>query len=547
VAAGRRRHRAPGAGEATPRAALNGVRTAAGAGIAFAALSLLAQGYGYGVADHVLHLPMAAEAAGRPLPPGDLLAGAWAAHPTLWWPLLAALGPRSALALHVGLLVATGAAIDRLARACVGPGAPWAVALLAVGQAALGGVDTADPLLLPRGAALPLELLAWAWFVGGQRGRAFALLGACVGLHAPSAAALGLALAGQHVAERRSWRPLLLLPLLAAPAALPALLGGRAGALLTPAHAALIDLRLGHHVDAATWPTSSLVLAAAQAAVLAVGWQRAGPALRRGVLALAAVGAIGGGAGWALGVALPVQLELWQAGRFLSAATCIAAAGVLVDGRRGVRELAALLLGVGLLVPGAFALAAARRAGPTRSPHPLFGLALIAALALAARQPPSGRSPARWFVDPPPPPLADAVAALPEGTLLAVPPVGFEGLRRGGVGLYGTWKDGGEALFDPALAAEWRRRMELLSGAEALEPLGREPARGARQVALRTRLGDGFDRQDGDLLARTLAAEGVSALVLRAPGPPGWTVRAEARGWVLVDLRPPPSSTMIAR
>lgn len=531
-----------GPGPASSPLAIHGLL----AGSAYAALSLIGQGYRYGVADHVLHLPIAAQVRGVPLPGGDLLAGAAAAHPTLWWWLFGALSPSAALAVHLLLLVGAGAALYRLARGLVGPAAPWAIVLLAIGQASLGGADTADSLLLPRTAALPLELLAWAWFVEGRRSRSFALLGATVCLHAPSAVALGAALAVLHLAQRRPLLPLLGLPLMAAPVLIPYLLQGAGPLRLSPEHAAVIELRLGHHVAAGTWPTSAWLTAAGWLAVVGLAWRRLTPGLRGSIAALLGVAILGGGGGWALRIALPVQLELWQAARFFTIAAAIAAAAVLVDGRRGAREAAALLLATGAVMPGAGLLLLARIRGRSRAPHPLFWLLLVAALALSARHPLSARSPARWFVHPPRVPLDAAVQALPSGALLATPPTGLEGLRRGGRGLYGTWKDGGEALFDADRASAWRDRMMLVAGPSATSPLGRSLGRGARQAALRRRLREGFEAMDLAAVAPQLRADGVRYLIWRGAPHSDGSVLASESDLVLLDLEGRPQTATIA-
>ena len=506
-----------------------------GTGLGFAALSLLAQGLRWGVADHLLHLPLAADATGDLLPPGDLLAGAAAAHPTLWWPILASLGITGGLLLHLGVLVATGAALLRLARVLVGPAAPWVPLLLAVGQVALGGVDTADSLLLPRGVALPLELWAWAWFAEGRPRRAFALLGVCLCLHAPSAAAITAALALLHLRADRSLLPLLLFPLFAAPVLGPWLMSGTAPLRLDPEHAAVIALRLGHHVDASTWPVAAWRDPLAWLGIVALGWRRAGAQLRGATLGLLLVAAVGA-LGWSLRLALPVQLELWQAGRFLTILGAMAAASLLVDGRRSLREVAAGLLAVGQVLPGGVLLALARQRGAPRAPHPLLWATMAAAMLWAAGHPPAGRSRARWAPNPPTWPLQAAVEGLSPDALVATPPVGFEGLRRGGVGLYGTWKDGGEGLFDADRAREWRRRMGVLAGVDALAPIGRVPGRGGRQRLLRQRLQEGFQTQDVAVLAHRLRGEGVRYLIWAGPGPAGAAVIAVEGDHALLDL-----------
>lgn len=517
------------------------------AGLGFAALSLVGQGSRYGVADHLLHLPLAASVRGAALPPGDLLAGAAAAHPTLWWGGFGALSPSGALAAYLLLLVATGATLHRLARGLVGRAAPWAIVLLAIGQASLGGVDTTDSLLLPRTAALPLELLAWSWFVEERRARCFALLGAALCLHAPSAVALGSALTLLHLGQRRPLLPLLALPLFAAPVVVPFLLAGAGPLHLGPEHAAVIELRLGHHVAASTWPTSAWLTLAAWLLVAGLAWRRLPPILRGSLASLLVIAVVGGGGGWALRLALPVQLELWQAGRFLTIGCAIAAATILVEGRRGLREIAALLLAVGAVLPGALALVLARGRGRARAPHALFWLLLAGALALVARHPLTGRSPSQWFLQPPPAPLADAVGALPSGSLVATPPVGFDGLRRGGVGLYGTWKDGGEALFDPQRAQAWRDAMVRLCGPDAVAPLGRSTERGARQITLRERLVEGFEAQDIDLMAARLVDAGVPYLLWRGAPPRGATVLASDDDLLLLGLDDRPRPATIAR
>jgi hypothetical protein len=176
--------------------------------------------------------------------------------------------------------------------------------LLAPAQFALGGVATLDPLLLPRGAALPFELFALALLAQRRFASCFALLGAAACLHAPSAAGLAVASCCALLLTADRKRPSQFLsPALFFITALPVLglwlLGEEGGALLSQVDAQwleIIDLRLAHHIDPGSWPLRewALMLALMGAGGLAL---RRCPALRQELRFIA--GVVGGLILWA--------------------------------------------------------------------------------------------------------------------------------------------------------------------------------------------------------------------------------------------------------
>lgn len=416
--------------------------------------------------------------------------------------------PSVALLAHLVLLGLIGWRVDRLAETLRPGTGLLAVILLAPAHAALGGVRTADALLLAREVALPLELLALDLLLRRRDGSAGLALGFAGALHAPSAAAFGVAMVCLRPAFLAR-RPLTLAALASAPAWLPWLPRlGAAGPPMTEAWWSAIAGRLPHHLLFSAFPPADR---AATGAWLGLGLL-ASRRLRWGLLGLALWAAVVGALGTGLRLPLALQLEPWQATRPL-----ILLAGLAVVGRLG----SCLPLGQLRWRTGTLAL----------------GLLLAW---LVGRQGLLGHSPARWEPGPSPRQVAAAAEVrrrVPRGELLAVPPVGYESIRwLAERPVTGTWKDGGEALFDPSLAAKWVAVMEVASGrpwSDAPSPGRPEP--GADLAALRSWLDEGWQARGpaGRIeAARTLGAAwlleaceacpgGVELTDLRRPGPDG--------------------------
>ncbi|MEE2830025.1 MAG: hypothetical protein VX498_12615, partial [Myxococcota bacterium] len=318
----------------------------------FVLFSLLANGYVFGVADHGIHLVFVDRLLHREAWAGDLLALAADHHPTVLWWIEAAAGrvlglPTAFLLLHLLSLAATGLAIDLLVARIGGStrAAMAALLLLAPAQFALGGVATLDPLLLPRTAALPLELFALVALLDRRRWTAFALLGVAACIHAPSAAGLSVAAVFVLLREPKlSWRKRLLPPLAFFVASAPVLViwttGGDLSSSLSPmepAWLAIVESRLSHHLVPASWPLSEWLWMGAWmvgghvAFHSSVRLQEAAPFVR-GLLAGLILWCLLGGTllARALDLALALQLEPWECCRFLTLLV-----GVLIAVRLG--------------------------------------------------------------------------------------------------------------------------------------------------------------------------------------------------------------------
>jgi hypothetical protein len=406
------------------------------AGVLFAALATGLDGAVWGVGDHGIFAAFA-----RPALPPDGLAEAARHHPSVLWTIARWL-PGGGITLLLGLLAAraaTGAALFGLASTLAGRRAAWsAIVLLAPAFPALGGAPTHDPLLLPRGVALPFELLALTAALRGKT--AWPLAAAALLIHAPSGAATFAA-----VAAIAPGRGVLLAGLGAA-----LLIGPSWGARIDPAWWEIVVLRVGHHVDPACFPALEWATAAATCGLAALGAARrdaVGTRLRRAVLALALFGPVLSlGLGRAGGLAVAHQVEPWQASR--------------------------------LLVFVAISSAVASR-------HRIAFVLLWASL-LAAR----AGLPGRAFGDPGDPDER-AVAGFLRGETGAVrvPPQAFGDLRAHAPNpVTLTWKDGGEALFDRDFAFRWRAEMLAAAPcAEVFAPIGRGTA-SERTRELRGRL-----------------------------------------------------------
>lgn len=448
----------------------------------------LANGLGAGFGDADIHAALADPDAF----PGDLLSLA-SRHPSLLWTVLPA--PRGALLAAAICLLATGWAAGGLARELAPrrPGA-WVVAAATTGVSwgALGGAPTLDPILVPRLAALPVELLALVLVARGRWPLAFSVAGGALCLHAPSAVAVLLfALGAWWPARRLAWWAPGMAGLGAGVAV--AMVGTLGVAPMDDSVWQIVRARLAHHVEPGSWGGGQWAAAAAWAVaalVLLPRRLRAGAAAMLGGAALLGLGAEGTRS------ALLVNLEPWQAGRFAILLVAIA--------------LPLRLRGPWLAAP----LAAALLLSPPRHRDG----------ALEARQ----RALAAWAVD-----------HTARGDLFVLPPhlpPAFRAWARRPV--VGTWKDGGEAQFSPALARAWARRMDALCGCSLFaDPLPPEHAPYARSRALRQRLAAGFAAQPVEVLEAFAQGEGARWLVLDREVPGALVVA----GFAVLDLGSPDS------
>jgi len=481
------------------------------AGGCYAALSLLANGYVFGVADHNIHLAFLdmARHAGRW--DGDLLATAARHHHSLFWTLQAPLADSLGVANWTALaylisLVTTGAAAYHLSLVL------WArtstailsLSLLAPAQFALGGVDTLDPLLLNRTAALPLELLAVALLYVRRPMWSFVALGLAANLHVPSAAALTAALAALHWSklpgESKSY---LLLPLLCPLLALPVLIPwftstGTPGTEIwvDGPWRAVLEARMSHHLFAATWHADE--------------WLKMGFWLSLGALCLSlrqrpeaarfVMKLIGALCLWALtvavllgdslGLALALQLEAWQAFRFVTILCAMGAVAALVElPQRGLPRAASIAALVAVL---AASLQFHERAQRRYLPGGEHG---------------EIRELGQWLE-----------GNVPQGTKVMVPPVGLEQLRWRSLRPSTLhWKDGGEALFSRSFALNWKREMERGCACRPFpEPLPSGARPGVRLAELRARLRTGHAAMTARQLRDTAQLTKARYLVTRS-------------------------------
>jgi len=528
---------------------------------AWTALSLIANGYVFGVADHGIHLPFLHMVRAPEAWQGDLLLDAFAHHHSFLWhlqaPFAALLGlPAWTAALHVAALFGTGLMVHLLAETLSdSPRAPaLALVLVALAHPALGGADTLDPLLLNRGVALPIELGALWLLLRGRRGWSFALLGLAAWIHVPSAAALAVgaglvSLTGwseQGAKERAA-------PLLFGVAALPVLirwvLAGDVPEGLWRVDAAwrsILEARLGHHLAPQTWPLWDWLTAASWLALGAAALWRSRLDARvawlvGGLVAWSLLAGLVGGS--LLGVGLGLQLEPWQAWRFV-VLLCALLGGCWLARSGGISWLIVLLYAAGrgpwALPLLALTLVLEHRAETPGRFRALAAAALVVLAVLAGgRFPADGTERARLLPAGEPGEEARVADWLRDhtapGTLVAVPPHRFESERwRALRPFFVTWKDGGEALFDRDLALEWRRRLEL---ACACRPLDGPPGPGTPLARLRERIEAGVLAADPARLADLLETEGVDVLIVDRPVDRPLLHRTET--WRIYQLSPP--------
>jgi hypothetical protein len=291
----------------------------------------------------------------------------------------------------------------------------------------------------------------------------------------------------------------------------------------------LIDLRLGHHVNPRSWPLIEWIQMAGWMALGALAaWAAAWPphGLRRVVLMSSGliVWAVVGGTFLARGVglALLLQLEPWECFRFVTIlASCVIG-------------LAASLM-------------------PTR------GLVVVLATSILVSYATLGHSP-RWEPTGPHDSATEFVEKiaeeLPPESIIAWPPGGLESVRwKAGIAGTPTWKDGGEGLFDRALAMRWLESMQVLCGSEPLSLVGIDKPRDSEAglAELRKQLRHGWESRTASELAQAATDLGASHYVISgaqlhhsSPQPAGQeagevntpNILFEVKDWALAVLDP---------
>lgn len=482
----------------------------------FTVLSVACNGYVFAVADHGIHLVFVDRLLSPDRWTGDLLDAAANHHPSVLWWIQAGAGhllglPAAFAALHCLTLAATGLGIDLLVRSLGGSprAALAALLLLAPAQFALGGVPTLDPLLLPRTAALPIELAALVLLARQRPRAAFATLGAAACIHAPSAAGLAVSSClvlwltpGVRFSERLTAPAFFfagVLPVLA----LWAGTGSPAAALLAVDSdwLAIIDARLAHHVVPSSWPLSEWAWMGAWMAAGHVAFHRSSLRTRHAPFVL---GTVAGLALWAVvagtllargpHLALALQLEPWECCRLLTVVLgCLIGLrlGELLEGRaRGPSSVAILGVAGGALLLSSLSVGAERRWLPLGPDGPERDLA-------------------EWAAD-----------HLPGDARIAWPPQAFHEQRwraqRPGTA---TWKDGGEALFDRGIAERWLVGTRRLCACDPLGALETDDGRtSARLARLRRILAEGWSGRSPAEQIAAAASLGASHVVLEAQG-----------------------------
>jgi len=504
----------------------------------FCLLSVGWNGYVFGQADHGIHLVFVDQILRPDRWTGDFLEQAAAHHPSLIWWLEAAsssvLGMPLAFALLHGLtLASTAAAIELLVRSLNGTShaAVATLLVLAPAQFALGGVATLDPLFLPRGAALPLELLALAWAIKGRWPAAFGLLGLAACLHAPSAAGLAIACCVALIGSGRLKASAhLLSPSAFFLGATPVLIlwatgtsDGSIAARVDPTWMELIDLRLGHHINPRSWPLIEWIQMAGWMTLGALAARAAAcppEGLRRVRLLLLGLilWALVGGTILARGgrLALLLQLEPWECFRFV---TILASCAV----------------------------------GLWASRVPARGLVGVLAASMLLSYVTLGHSP-RWQPTGPHDSSTEFIEKianeLPPESFIAWPPGGLESVRwKAGIPGTPTWKDGGEALFNRGLAMRWLESMRTLCGCNPLSVGANNQEVGQAGLAdLRRELRHGWENQTAAELAQAATTLGATHYILgrgtvhdpklEAEETNAPNILIEFEGWVLVGLDP---------
>lgn len=482
--------------------------------LGFGAVSVLAlHQYRFGVWDQTLILPMFKHALDPTLYRGDYLLSVIPHYHTLFWAALA--GAVDLTGVDVGTLffcvyclaaVATLLGIGAVSFAVFAEprGAALAMLLFLFSKRLPGGTFSLDEILYTRTAALPLLLFSLAALLRGRPLAAACAAGGAFLIHPLSAAAflIPMAAAAPAVLKRRRPAALLAAAAVFAVAAAPLLIryfrNYAASPVPLPAWLEVLRIRSSHHIFPFSWDPSVYFEALLVLGTLAVSWPSAlSDGLRRFfrtmLVAVAVLVLLGVFFTEIVPVRLAVHLQLFRAFKPLYCIALIFFAEFFVravdaaGGWRGV--LLPVFAGMALLY-GAFhwreavvllaALAGfarySRSRGAALSPGrwsaALCALAVLAGVRAWAEeggdfkignaQRPQWLAVQRW-----------AREATPQDAVFIVPPTwSHEGFRvESERAVYGDWKDGTLANWDPAFGAEWLRRMRSLgfSGEGSLE------------------------------------------------------------------------------
>ena len=433
---------------------------------ALAALAVAVQGYQFGTSDQTIHLTLLRRLVEPGTLGGDLVATHADAHASLFWhvqvPLVRVLGwdrvDELYLLAYLGCLVATFALLQRLGETLFQRRWAWVLGplLLVVSRACPGHVHTFEPSLINRTFCHPLVLWALLLALRGRVVPAAAVCGLAFDLHASTAAhtlaavlAVGVLDAGQR---RRLPMALLGFALCAAPLlVMVAFRGGPGDWWVDPEWMHVLRWRMPHHLFPGRWPAGVWAVAAFQLGLYLVGSRWIPDRITRirchgvvlGVLICGPL--LGTVVAGPLPVAPLLGLHLWESWIVLAVLAYLAAGGLLAN----------LLEGPSV----------ARRA---------CGAVVLVLLLLGGEARLMGRSEERvWQWRAPEGDAAQLVRTLREvigpGERLMAPPTGMGWVRpAGGLPLLVTVKDGGEVVFDRAMALQWRAALADLCGEDVI-------------------------------------------------------------------------------
>jgi len=486
----------------------------------------VANGYSFGLVDHVLHLPFLDLARNPGFLAHDYLLG-HTSHPSLFWllqvPLVAWFRIEYVyVAIHIVSVWTLIGGMVALTRALYpGPSeeqAGWLAASLAVvGCMTFAGIPTLDALVLNRTVVLGAELWALTWAVRGRAGWAFLICGLAFDIHPTTAvhtAILVFAIGMWRPQSRR--RTILAMPwfiVAAAPLLIHSWRTGH-GSVPWPAPADWFTIVSTaypfHHFAQLLSPFQYLCFALPLAVMLVARRFRPQPMLDALAVTCIAVSVIHVLVTSVLHWPISIQLHLLEITRFLPLMACAAVGGLLVaNGPADTRARWVLALGfaafsacsmrgsedfalwresivpcVLLLICALLPARADAEPNTWRWSHIAICAVALAGGTFAIRSDLTfhlafspGKDRVGEYVGFAQLPVDEVSGVavmkwskshLPQDAIVATPPYFDHPLtafrHNAGLSMVGTFKDGGEATFDYAFAKQWQARMLALCG-----------------------------------------------------------------------------------